>query len=581
MQIIFYNYTGKINVLYKTLDTSTAITMTGTLRRGTSIITPTIDVQTDLATFKSYNYCYIPDFHRYYFIMDRVSVTSSLIRLTMNCDTLRSYNYRIDKSHCYIQRASIGYDTTVKDDNRAFRGVATKTYLDLDKKNPSAWCSTLAYNPFLRWNDLNDDTCKYIVTFSCYDESITLTTQKRSNRTAIPTGLWNILKNRNGTGVGTTDNTLTSQYMGTNHNRGCIVCNAKAVQKIAGWVLTHDKEIQESGSVDIRIFPINYPYDTTQKPVKAIYINTAKGYINFEDDELVYYTDGAVISGNDFYLDYSGMKAIYGKSLWRMVQLDKYRLWVPYLGWVDLDRNIFLQNMANHPEEKSFHIATEYIINPYTGKAYVFIYNPEHEIMLFRKECDRSIDVPITYSNMQSNRDKATSIATATILKMAVATLGIISSIALGPLGAGITAGALAGASVAGGALAFAGSEAKGIVQLTQLRDVTATELSNTNSYGYAPNKFMLEITFTNPIVDDYPEEDFKTYLYEIGLPVNKFTTITALLSDSSNGSETPSSSYEFIIASSCDIKLVDGMTIGERDKIVSLLSNGVYTHET
>lgn len=579
MQIIFYNYTGKTNVLYKTLDTSTAITRTGTLRRGTSIITPSIDVQTDLATFKSYNYCYIPDFHRYYFIMDRVSVTSSLIRLTMNCDTLRSYNYRIDKSHCYIERASIGYDSTVKDDNRAFRGVATKTYLDLDKKHPSAWCSTLGTNPFIRWNDLNDDTCKYIVTFSCYDETITLGTQKRSNRTTIPNSLWNILKNINGTGVGTTNNVLTSQYMGTNQNMGCIVCNAKAVRKISGWVLTHDKEIKDSGSVDIRIFPIEYPYDTTQKSVKAIYINTAKGYINFGDDELVYYTDGAVISGNDFYLEYSGRKSIYGKSLWRLTQLDKYRLWIPYLGWIDLDRNIFLQTMEQYPEETSFHVATEFILNPYTGKAYVYVYNPEHEIMLFRKECDRSINVPITYSNIQSNDDKFNNTALNRTIKMVGAGIAILAGLFAGPLGTGATLATTA--AIASGGLGLAGAAAKALVQVNQLRDLTATDLTNTNSYGYAPNKFMLEITFMNPIVNDYPEEDFKTYLYESGLPVNKYTTITALLSDSSNGSETPSSSYEYIVASSCDIKLIDGMTIGERDKIVSLLSNGVYTHET
>lgn len=575
MQIVFYNYTGKTNVLYKTLDTSTAITRTGTLRRGTSIITPTIDVQTDLATFKSYNYCYIPDFHRYYFIMDRVSVSSSLIRLTMNCDTLRSYNYRIDKSHCYIQRASIGYEPTVKDDRRAFRGINTKTYLDLDQKNPSSWCSTSAYNPFIRWNDLDDKKCKYIVTFSCYDETITLVTQKRSNRTAIPTGLWNILKNRNGTGVGTTNNTLTSQYMGTNHNRGCIVCNAKAVQKISGWVLTHDKEIQESGSVDIRIFPINYPYDTTQKPVKAIYINTAKGYINFADDELVYYTDGAVILGNEFYLDYSGRKAIYGKSLWRMNQLDRYRLWVPYLGWIDLDRNIFLQTMEQYPEETSFHVATEYIINPYTGKAYVFIYNPEHEILMYRKECTRSIDVPITYSNRQSNLEKSNTNTIQFMTKLLTSLLAGFAGGILAPTTAGASL-ALAGTAI--GVLAGAGSY---INKEFQLHDITATENISANSYGYAPNKFMLEITFVNPIVNDYPEDDFKTYLYECGLPVNKFTTITALLSDSSNGAESSSSSYEFIIASSCDIKLVDGMTIGERNQIESLLSKGVYTHET
>lgn len=579
MQIIFYNYTGKTNVLYKTLDTSTAITRTGTLRRGTSIITPSIDVQTDLATFKSYNYCYIPDFHRYYFIMDRVSISSSLIRLTMNCDTLRSYNYRIDKSHCYIERASIGYEPTVKDDNRAFKGVATKTYLDLDKKHPSAWCSTLGYNRFIRWNDLNDDKCKYIVTFSCYDETITLSTQKRSNRTEISNSLWNILKNKNGTGVGTTNAVLTSQYMGTNQNMGCIICNAKAVQKISGWVLTHDKEIKDSGSVDIRIFPIEYPYDTTQKPVKAIYINTAKGYINFEDDELVYYTDGAVISGNDFYLEYSGRKAIYGKSLWRMVQLDKYRLWIPYLGWIDLDRNILLQTMEQYPEETSFHVATEFILNPYTGKAYVYVYNPEHEILLCRKECNRSIDVPITYSNIQSNDDKFNNTALNMTIKMVGAGIAIIAGLVAGPFGTGATLATTA--AIASGGLGMASAAAKALVQVNQLHDVTATELTNTNSYGYAPNKFMLEITFMNPIVNDYPEEGFKTYLYESGLPVNKFTTITALLSDSSNGAETPSSSYEYILASSCDIKLIDGMTIGEHDTIVSLLSKGVYTHET
>lgn len=579
MQIIFYNYTGKTNVLYKTLDTSTAITRTGTLRRGTSIITPSIDVQTDLATFKSYNYCYIPDFHRYYFIMDRVSVSSSLIRITMNCDTLRSYNYRIDKSHCYIERASIGYEPTVKDDNRAFKGVTTKTYLDLDKKHPSAWCSTLGYNRFIRWNDLNDDKCKYIVTFSCYDETITLSTQKKSNRTEISNSLWNILKNKNGTGVGTTNAVLTSQYMGTNQNMGCIICNAKAVQKISGWVLTHDKEIKDSGSVDIRIFPIEYPYDTTQKPVKAIYINTAKGYINFEDDELVYYTDGAVISGNDFYLEYSGRKAIYGKSLWRMVQLDKYRLWVPYLGWIDLDRNIFLQTMEQYPEETSFHVATEFILNPYTGKAYVYVYNPEHEILLVRKECNRSIDIPITYSNIQSNDDKFDNTALNMTIKMVGAGIAIIAGLFAGPFGTGATVATTA--AIASGGLGMASAAAKALVQVNQLHDVTATEISNTNSYGYAPNKFMLEITFINPIINDYPEEGFKAYLYESGLPVNKFTTITALLSDSSNGAETPSSSYEYILASSCDIKLIDGMTIGERDTIVSLLSKGVYTYET
>lgn len=575
MQVIFYNYGGKGNTLYKTLDPSTAITRTGTLRRGTSIIAPVLDIQTDLSTFKKYNYCYIADFHRYYFISDIVSVSSTLIRVSMSCDTLMSYNYLIDKAPCYISRASIGYDSTIKDDDRAFRGVATKTYLDLDKKNPSAWCTTPAFNPFLRWNDLNDDTCKYIVTFSFYSETITTGTQKRSNRSAIPNSLWNILKNRNGEGVGTTNNVLTSQYMGTNENRGCVVCNASAVKKIAGWVLTHDKEIQESGSVDIRIFPFKYPYDTTQKNVKAIYINNPDGKIEFSDGDLCYYTDSAVIAGNDFYLDYAGLKAIYGKSLWRMVQTDSYRLWVPYLGWIDLNRNILLQTMEQYPDDTSFHVSTVYVVNPYTGKAYVFIYNPEHEIRLYRKECDLSIDVPITYSNRQSNNDKSDNNGINAGFK-------IFSSI-IATVGGALLATSTLGIALAGavGIRGVASAGVKGLYKESQIRDITATEIVNPNSYGYAPNKFMLEVTFYNPTANDNPDSEFHNYQYEHGLPVERYTTITALLSDNSNGAETPSSSYEFIIASSCDLKRADGMTANEKNGIMELLSKGVYTHET
>ena len=77
-------------------------------------------------------------------------------------------------------------------------------------------------------------------------------------------------------------------------------------------------------------------------------------------------------------------------------------------------------------------------------------------------------------------------------------------------------------------------------------------------------------------------EDDFIGAVLDFGcLPMNVSEPVIAMVYDSSNGAETPSSSSEFILASSCDIKLIDGMTIGERDNIESLLSKGVYTHET
>lgn len=61
----------------------------GTLRDETSVINPVVMIHA--SNLALYNYAYIPEFHRYYYITDIVSVRNGLWRVTMSVDVLMSF----------------------------------------------------------------------------------------------------------------------------------------------------------------------------------------------------------------------------------------------------------------------------------------------------------------------------------------------------------------------------------------------------------------------------------------------------------------------------------------------------------
>ena len=73
MNINFYRTTDENNVVYKTLTNELAF-QNCVLKEKSSVITPNIFVNTN-TDICVYNYCYIPEFKRYYYITDIVSAT--------------------------------------------------------------------------------------------------------------------------------------------------------------------------------------------------------------------------------------------------------------------------------------------------------------------------------------------------------------------------------------------------------------------------------------------------------------------------------------------------------------------------
>lgn len=87
MDINLYKNHSEKNKIGKSLTGE--VTYSGSLRDETSVINPVILLEAE--NLSQYNYAYIPQFHRYYFIRDIVSVRTGLWRVTLDVDVLESY----------------------------------------------------------------------------------------------------------------------------------------------------------------------------------------------------------------------------------------------------------------------------------------------------------------------------------------------------------------------------------------------------------------------------------------------------------------------------------------------------------
>lgn len=91
MQIILYKTSSANNVVSKELTDE--YVLEGTIRDGEfTILRPTISVQRNVS---GYNFAYIPDFKRYYFIDNVRVVRENLFTVYMRCDVLMTYADKI------------------------------------------------------------------------------------------------------------------------------------------------------------------------------------------------------------------------------------------------------------------------------------------------------------------------------------------------------------------------------------------------------------------------------------------------------------------------------------------------------
>ena len=106
MKIRLMAYSGKRNKINKAGNFYNEWVTSGTLRENTSFLHPVIVIEKPTAPMKnSYNYMYIPEFKRYYYINDIVSVRNNLWEIHADVDVLFSNYTDIYESKAILAKA--------------------------------------------------------------------------------------------------------------------------------------------------------------------------------------------------------------------------------------------------------------------------------------------------------------------------------------------------------------------------------------------------------------------------------------------------------------------------------------------
>ena len=113
--VTFYSLQKRNNSTKRPTSSTPSVSYDCLVRNGTGIINPKIELDYGLTTNPSeYNYCYIPNFGRYYFIREW-TFDAGLWIGSLSVDVLATYKDIIGGSNLYILRAADAYDGNIID----------------------------------------------------------------------------------------------------------------------------------------------------------------------------------------------------------------------------------------------------------------------------------------------------------------------------------------------------------------------------------------------------------------------------------------------------------------------------------
>ena len=94
--------------------------MEGTLRNDSSVIDPIITVQKTNPAIQNYNYMYIPEFGRWYYINEIIAVTNKFWEIHAHVDVLYTWGADIRSSKCVIDKTANSSDANLYLDDGSF-----------------------------------------------------------------------------------------------------------------------------------------------------------------------------------------------------------------------------------------------------------------------------------------------------------------------------------------------------------------------------------------------------------------------------------------------------------------------------
>lgn len=549
MDMIFYKLQDEVNDVKKTRTltataTYTPLTVQGTLRGATSKVAPIIEFSKPITYFNDYNYCYIADFKRYYFVTDMVSIRVGFTEIDLKVDVLTSFltQNNIGNLEGFVGRCSNStyYSNEIPDNRVQFKSihdvtVVTPTNISINDGN--------CVNTTFSFNNSNNisisvSATKFVYQYPTLDDI------------TVPVPLRTLV------GV----NTISGEQFMPRGNTYIYVCDI--TQTISWDSYTYPKMVDllfnalekddaQSFINSIVVFPFTIPHNTTAVPV---YLDGDK--ISEGSTDLVMFPSKGFNSGflviKDFILT---LPSTYNNDFTKYEPYNKCEIYLPFLGWVDIS----LKDNLN------CRLIVYYNVEYSTGRGNVYVYNKTKENLVYQSNVLLGIQVPVNTTNMKENELKDQNYTRNYIA-------GILTSTATGIIGGATLNPYLFVAGTTGVVTTS--------IQYMNNENLLIDKASNKTYANDAVSGFIsgldVKLKYTHLYIENYSNTTEETeYINHVGKPTNKILQLSSIPVSASY--HTYAEIVDLHTTSESGLYSIEDITSKEVEELKTLCSQGIY----
>lgn len=447
--IILYKNNSDTKEMNKVLTNS--LSVRGNLIEATSVEHPSIVFELNNGNddiIPQYNYCYIPNFERYYFVEDKVNVGRNLWRLELReSDVLMSFKDDINATSGLITRNSNTYNDSLIDDL-----IPKKNELNITESSMSP-----ATNKGFLLN-LENVTYNIAVTIS-HASSHTDSAQVITPDTVGVNDVLPRLVN-------------TKQYYGSTQT--FILSNFTELENFMHFVNSH--EGLSSYIINAFVYPFDLREDFNGTNHYGIVADgVACDYIGAEQGGTAVLhqlsMDAIMVLNVNYYklatfkinrpTNYLDLKA-------------KYEVFIPFLGWVELNgEQVFDKN-----------IEIVYQVDLQSGENNVCLCDVTSNKLIYTAKCSLGISLPLTFDNSAEIQRQRDNLYISTLL----GTISSASSLAFGVMTENPVA-------LAGGVMGLGKTWTSYFMGMNSLFETAKANIGSGYSASYLPNNPRLRIT--------------------------------------------------------------------------------------
>lgn len=467
MKVNLYLNSAETHKVDKTSDLVLVAELDGTLRNNCDILSPIITLQLPFAPNSliededaelvedadgqllesetsegkvlEFNYAYIPQFHRYYFVSSIGTGANGLYVVSLSVDVLMSFKDYFLQLDAVIERNEFEYDALIDDISASYKMSDEVTF-----QTPA----NVASDPIEFNSDLSLTDYNFVINFMSADMAYNtdkVTPPSGSNLPEISSACFTTFKTTNAMSLST------------------------------GGVMAIAEEILNDDTLNSYVKTlIAFPFEVPVKSNTTWDVKLGNKTIHADAK----YTKSVL--GD--YLEVLRFKFPAITSYDMLPPYTRYELFIPFYGYVELDAKL----LSNR------YLSLYYVPNYEDGSADVFLYDISEKRTIFTASCQLGVKLAFDSTNNREITDQRNAIA----LSTAVSVLGGVLSLGLG-VGAGNPI------AIAGGAMKITSSVASAINANAMLYDKAQVGFSSGTTALYTNLKPFLRIRKKTRLVED------------------------------------------------------------------------------